>query len=125
MIKAEWTNKDSLNLQSTCNQFETDTISRQAAIDELETVGYDFSDSGLSEPEMEEVCEAVGDVRQDMINRIKRMPSAQPRKGKWVRGDQEKMIGAQRCSVCNQQTYKGSTTFNYCPNCGAKMEERE
>ena len=53
-------------------------ISRQAAIDALETVGYDFSDSGLSEIELEEVCEAIGYVRQDMINRIKRMPSAQP-----------------------------------------------
>lgn len=55
-----------------------DTISRRVAIETLETVGYDFSDSGLSEIELEEVCEAVGDVRQDMINRIKRVPPAQP-----------------------------------------------
>ena len=55
-----------------------DTISRKQAIDRLETIGYDFSDSGLSETELEEVCEAVGDVRQDMIRMIKRLPSAQP-----------------------------------------------
>ena len=60
-----------------CGQ-ENDLISRQAAIDTLETVGYDFSNSELSETELAEVCEAVGDVRQDMINRISRMPSAQP-----------------------------------------------
>lgn len=55
----------------------SDLIDKQAAIDALETIGYDFSDSGLSEIELEEVCEAVGDVRQDMINIIKRLPSAQ------------------------------------------------
>ena len=57
-----------------------DLISRQVAIDKLETVGYDFSNSGLSEIELEEVCEAVGDVRQDMISMIKRLPSAEPEK---------------------------------------------
>lgn len=55
-----------------------DLIERQAAINTLETVGYDFSNSGLSEIELEEVCEAVGDVRQDMISMIKRLPPAQP-----------------------------------------------
>lgn len=55
-----------------------DMISRKAAIDTLETVGYDFSNSELSETELAEVCEAVGDIRQDMINRISRMPSVQP-----------------------------------------------
>lgn len=38
MIKAEWTNKDSLDLQPTCNNLATDTISRQAA---LGLVSYD------------------------------------------------------------------------------------
>lgn len=55
-----------------------DCIERQAVINKLETVGYDFSNSGLSEIELEEVCEAVGDVRQDMISMIKRLPSVQP-----------------------------------------------
>ena len=55
----------------------SDLISRQAAIDELERVGYDFSESGLSGPELEELCEAIGEVEQDMIRRIRRLPSAQ------------------------------------------------
>lgn len=33
MIKAEWTSADTLDLQPTCNQFATDCISRQAAIE--------------------------------------------------------------------------------------------
>lgn len=54
-----------------------DTISRQAAIDAVETIGFDFSDSGLSAAEIEEVCEAIGEVRQEWSRRIKRLPSAQ------------------------------------------------
>lgn len=33
MIKAEWTNADTLDLQPTCNNVATDCISRQAAIE--------------------------------------------------------------------------------------------
>lgn len=55
-----------------------DLISRQRTVDALETVGYDFSESELSEVELEEVCGAVSDVRQDMIDMIKQLPPAQP-----------------------------------------------
>lgn len=55
-----------------------DLISRQRTVDALETVGYDFSESELSEVELEEVCGAVSDVRQDMIDMIKQLPSEQP-----------------------------------------------
>lgn len=27
-----------------------------------------------------------------------------------------------RCSVCRKKTYRGEETFNYCPNCGRKVE---
>lgn len=53
-------------------------ISMMAAIDAVETIGFDFSDSGLSAAEIEEVCEAIGEVRQEWSRRIKRLPSAQP-----------------------------------------------
>lgn len=58
-----------------------DLISRQEAIDALECVGYDFSESGLSNPELEEVCVAIGEVEQDMIMRIRHLPSARPKMG--------------------------------------------
>ena len=113
----------------------SDLISRRDAIDALDTVGYDFSESGLSEAELIEVCEAVGYVRQDMISRIKKLPSAQPdlsgysdrlwkaayergkregcKTGKWI-----DLWDRYRCSVCNMEhTYEE----NFCPNCGADM----
>lgn len=99
-----------------------DCISRQAAIDALETIGYDFSDSELSQVELEELCEAVGDVRQDMINRIKRMPSAQPEKEiprrvlwsgwKGIRDTRYK------CPGCNKPVRNDDS---YCRKCGQKL----
>lgn len=44
------------------------------------------------------------------------------KKGKWIRGDAEKLTGSQRCSICHKACYKGNDYFNYCPNCGARME---
>ena len=61
MIKAEWTNKDSLDLQPTCNQLATtdgDIISRQGAIDALQ-------------------CEWC-------VEKINNLPSAEPKTGKWI-----------------------------------------
>ena len=58
MIKAEWTNKDSLDLQPTCNQLATDSISRQAAID-----AFTYKWDGM--------VTSVFDV-------LKELPSAQP-----------------------------------------------
>lgn len=55
-----------------------DLISRYDAINALETIGYDFSESDLSEPELAEVCEAIGDVRHDMMQRLKRLPPTYP-----------------------------------------------
>ena len=54
-----------------------DMISRQAAIDEIETLGFVFSDSDLSAVELEELDEAINDVRQAWLQRIKQLPSAQ------------------------------------------------
>lgn len=55
-----------------------DLISRYDAINALETIGYDFSESDLSEPELAELYEAIGDVRHDMMQRLKRLPPTYP-----------------------------------------------
>lgn len=95
-------------------------ISRDAAIDAVETIGFDFSDSDLSEVELEEVCEAIGEVRQTWSQRIKRLPPVEPERkpGKWIDG---------KCNKCgaNAPFWPMATTYycsEYCPKCGAKME---
>lgn len=66
-IKAEWTNADALDLQSTCNQLATDTISRQAAIDALEER---LQANGYSNVTL------VSELNRS-IGYLKRLPSAQ------------------------------------------------
>lgn len=43
------------------------------------------------------------------------------RKGKWV--EKPNVHGVAYCSLCDYELHTNDT--NYCPNCGAKMEEPE
>jgi len=47
------------------------------------------------------------------------MPTAEPRRGKWIICSDGYYP---YCSVCN---YRPHEMTNYCPNCGARMEESE
>ena len=71
-IKAEWTNADALDLQPTCNQLATDSISRQAAIDAIQTLIdntlHNFEVHYASEKRRYKECLEV----------IEQLPSAQP-----------------------------------------------
>ena len=64
-IKAEWTNADALDLQPTCNQLATDTISRQDAVSR-------FSDLLMIELRGERLP-----TWEEVYNAIKELPSAQ------------------------------------------------
>lgn len=57
-----------------------------------------------------------------VLNIIKQQLTIERKTGKWIRGDAEKLTGSQRCSICHKACYKGRDYFNYCPNCGARME---
>lgn len=93
-----------------------DLISRQAAIDALE-------DAGMTN------YQATGDF-YGIINAltvIKNLPTAEPRKGKWIA---ERLMTTSayntyqvlRCSICGHSEV-WQMGRNYCPNCGARMEE--
>ena len=57
---------------------------------------------------------------------LEQLPSAQPerKKGKWI-----EEIGMLMCSECGDawgtEQFDEVMSFNFCPNCGAKMEEEE
>lgn len=80
----------------------SDTISRQAAIDALKRA--------------EALTKAFG--YHNVIDTIRELPSAEPRKGKWVRNIHDKII-------CNQCGMFGNNEWNFCPNCGADMRGEE
>ena len=102
----------SINPENTHDRTMGDLISRADAIDALDTIGYDFSESGLSEPELEEVCEAVGNVRHDMISRIKNLSSAEPER--LTDDDFETIrihLNAQKEKLCNQQRWEEAEEY--------------
>lgn len=86
-----------------------DLISRQDAIgkikDWMKFIGYSHSDRNVME------C---------TIQMLEELPSAlqEQKTGRWING----LIGW-NCSECTLGT--NQNWFNYCPNCGARMEREE
>lgn len=61
----------------------------------------------------------------DVINSIEDAPTAdvaEVKHGEWVDNEIQDSI-LSKCSVCGFSC--GAYTFNYCPNCGAKMDGKE
>ena len=82
-----------------------DLISRQAAIDEIKEI-YEWHDNV---------------TKERIIEHFKQLPPAQPERirGRWNNGF---------CNKCNAHApfWAMASTYyesNYCPNCGAKMDE--
>jgi len=84
-----------------------DTIYRQAAIDEIKAL-YEWH-------------EIVTEDRA--IDHFKRLPSAEPerKKGRWIPFD----IPWYKCSECGAVRENKSFMENFCPNCGARMEQED
>jgi len=84
-------------------QNSSDCISRQAAI---------YIASGYCHP-------------ANIADELSKLPSAEPKKGKWIKADSQqyfrKHYPAFTCSECGHRK-DSQKTWNYCPNCGAKME---
>lgn len=72
----------------------SELISRQAAIDEIRK------------------CRFVVDA----IEKIRGLPSAQPKTGEWVEEDEHGDLW-----ICDQCGFASEHRDNYCPNCGADM----
>jgi len=92
-----------------CSEFpnNSDTISRQAAIDAInKAFERVFAWDGTS-PLGDKVLENV--------------PPAQPERirGRWI--EKPHVHGVAYCSLCEYELHTNDT--NFCPNCGAKMDE--
>ena len=94
----------------------TDCISRQAAIDAFNTNLNELVVGG------EENAKTVENYLNRVLDKIKCLPSAHPKRGRWERGfDGNHAV----CSNCQAwwipfgEGYK--TDYHFCPNCGADM----
>ena len=97
-----------------CKKYNNnDFISRQLAIDALrtcydtETITMDNGDEYIN------YGDAVGEIEQ--------LPSAQPKRGKWIDKFEETRESLSYCNLCGYPVSYFYKT-NFCPSCGAKME---
>ena len=86
----------------------SDLISRQAAIDAVQNRHMMLN--------KEKVL---------LINDLEKLPSAEPKKGRWISADAMFHGVPFYCSECGENTrdtVMGKPRWKFCPNCGAKME---
>ena len=54
-----------------------------------------------------------------VIEALEELPSAQPRKGKWIRTRTMTHDGELYCDQCEQEHPEQKLIWNFCPNCGS------
>ncbi len=85
-----------------------------------------LEDAEPTEEQVKEYCRkrCLVIVTSELFNEMKARWSAEPvRHGRWI---VEEWINTIFCSECGNSWHimdNDTETFNYCPNCGAKMQE--
>lgn len=72
--------------------------------------------------EMHNIILEDGEDRRTFYEAIERQPTIEPKKGKWIEYDNSHC----ECPFCHEEwSYFDNEVerFNFCPNCGTKMEE--
>lgn len=100
-----------------------EALSRQQAAGSEELIGKQAAITALAFAK-ETGTMKCGELK-GVIEVLNRLPSAEPKKGKWISLPLKR---ARICSCCeHDEPYKfaddDATVFNYCPYCGAKMDE--
>ena len=102
----------------------TDFIDREAAINELNELFTICRETMPNENGKHYVVEEELCV---FYNRLSNIPAADVRpvvRGRWV---EDWETGCSECSNCGDgflwEDFKGVAAWNFCPNCGAEMEE--
>lgn len=98
-----------------------DTISRQAAIEALDG---EITITGKTN------AEAVRDYVNAVKGRIERIQPIQPKRGKWIYGEDEYGIDGYHCDKCGffvpwdyaHKFINYIADYNFCPSCGADMK---
>lgn len=89
----------------------SDLISREDVLN----VAYKYC------PDDDGSCSNADKDLRELLDDIEDLPSVNQKTGHWIEQGLSPYEGIRRCSVC-YKTYDIRAKFNYCPNCGAKME---
>lgn len=89
-------------------------IEREAAIKAIEKADYTLIANDADD------CKA--DYLREIIESVPAADAVPVMHGRWEQTEAPFMNECEDCSVCGYRTVWGHR-FNYCPNCGAKMNE--
>ena len=90
----------------------TDYIDRKAAIDAVLDVFYDTTDIDLS-----------GEKFEAEILNIQAADVEPVRHGHWIEKEKYTFGVMCDCSICDNRILDTGHSWNYCPNCGCRMDE--
>ena len=86
-------------------------------------------------PADEGVRACVSRLETDAAAAIEALQAQLPKRGEWIEENRRPRSSQFVCSVCHRTAYDPQPTrdkawrkrcrYSYCPNCGAKMEEKE
>ena len=107
----------------------TDCISRQAAIDAIE-FGITYARAFNKETgEVKELFQESNDELRKAVERIKQLPPIQPKRGKWIYGEDSMAdcVDGYRCDQCGffvpwdyqHKSIDYIKDYNFCPKCGS------
>ena len=102
-----------------------DTISRADVEQTVEDniLCYTHSDRPIDQDPDTECDMAIRMALRMLRKDLRKLPSAQPERirGRWI--EKPHVHGVAYCSLCDYELHTNDT--NFCPNCGAKMDEQE
>ena len=95
-------------------------IDREALIEWLKRIPFKDLSDGLG------LCRVI--MEDDFKKAIKNMPKgiivdvAPARHGQWIEQEKYTFGTMYDCSICGNRILDNGHSWNYCPNCGAKMD---
>lgn len=108
-------NLPSAQPETNCSEIpnDSDTISRQAAIDAVLKPTYADGAYGYADA-------------KELVDSLEALPSAQPERktGRWIYDDNDWSSVRGKCSVCRWEAHvceDDVVGMDYCPNCGSRL----
>ena len=102
----------------------TEYIEKWSVVNRLIDIENEFQQykpfHGFEHAMYRKICEA-----EIAIGKTQTFDVSPVRHGRWIEKDKYTFGTLYDCSICDNRILDNGHSWNYCPNCGAKMDEKE